>query len=77
MMRIVARIVAGIVVMLAVAAPGGDLWFAQVQASQGPGVGPGHASAMLQHVMALLVYGIAGVLVVAGLIGAARRRGVR
>lgn len=66
-----------IVVMLAVVALGGDLWFAQAQASRGPGIGPGHASAVLQHAMALVVYGIAGALVVAGLIGAAWRRGAR
>jgi hypothetical protein len=69
MMRIVTITVVG----LALIVLGGDLWFAQAQASQGPGVAPGNASAMTQHAMALVVYGVAGVLIVAGLIGAVRQ----
>lgn len=71
------RIVAMIVVMLALVPLGGNLWFTQVLASQGPGVAPGNASAMMQHAMALVVYGAAAMLVIAGLIGAAWRRGAR
>ena len=43
-------------------------------ASQGPGGGMGTASPLTQLVMAVIVYGTAGAIVVAGLIGAARRR---
>ncbi|UFX45520.1 hypothetical protein HAP47_0001965 [Bradyrhizobium sp. 41S5] len=43
-------------------------------ASQGPGGGVGTASHLTQMLMALAVYGTAGVVVAAGLIGAARRR---
>jgi hypothetical protein len=43
-------------------------------ASQGPGGGPGTASPPTQLVMAILVYGGAGVIIAAGLIGALKRR---
>jgi hypothetical protein len=43
-------------------------------ASQGPGAGQGTASAFTQLAMAVLVYGMAALVVGAGLIGAARRR---
>jgi len=45
-------------------------------ASQGPGTGPGTASPLTQLIMAIIVYGTSALLVGAGLIGAARRRGV-
>ena len=48
---------------------------AVVQASQGPGVGGGTASAWTQLAMAVVVYGGAGIMVVAGLIGAVRHNG--
>jgi hypothetical protein len=44
-------------------------------ASQGPGVGPGAASPFTQLVMAIIVYGTSALVVGAGLIGGARRRG--
>jgi len=44
-------------------------------ASQGPGTGPGTASPFTQLVMAIIVYGTSTLVVGAGLIGAARRRG--
>ena len=43
-------------------------------ASQGPGGGMGTASSLTQVTMAILVYGAAGLIVGAGLIGALRRR---
>jgi hypothetical protein len=43
-------------------------------ASQGPGAGPGTASAFTQLVMAIIVYGTSALVVGAGLIGAVRRR---
>ena len=43
-------------------------------ASQGPGAGPGTASAFTQLTMAIVVYGGSALLVGAGLIGALRRR---
>ena len=43
-------------------------------ASQGPGGGPGTASALTQLTMAILVYGTSALIVGAGLIGAARKR---
>jgi hypothetical protein len=43
-------------------------------ASQGPGGGPGTASAITQLVMAILVYGASAAIVAAGLIGALRHR---
>jgi hypothetical protein len=46
----------------------------QAIASQGPGTTPGGASAMTQLTMAIIVYGAAGLILVAGLIGAVRRR---
>ena len=44
-------------------------------ASQGPGTAPGTASPFTQLVMAIIVYGTSALVVGAGLIGAARRRG--
>jgi hypothetical protein len=44
-------------------------------ASQGPGGGPGTAGSLTQLAMAILVYGTSALVVGAGLIGAARRRG--
>lgn len=69
------RSFAMMVVALAFVLFGSDLWSAQ--ASQGPGIAPGNASPMMQHAVALAVYGVAGVLLVVGLIGAVRRRGAR
>ena len=43
-------------------------------ASQGPGGGPGTASASTQLVMAIVIYGGAALLLAAGLIGALRRK---
>lgn len=43
-------------------------------ASQGPGGGPGTASAFTQLAMAIVVYGASALVVGAGLIGAVRRR---
>jgi hypothetical protein len=43
-------------------------------ASQGPGGGPGTASAFTQSAMAIVVYGALALVVGMGLIGAARRR---
>jgi hypothetical protein len=43
-------------------------------ASQGPGGGPGTASAFTQLAMAIVVYGASALVVGMGLIGAARRR---
>ncbi|MGH6711698.1 MAG: hypothetical protein ACREEK_22350 [Bradyrhizobium sp.] len=43
-------------------------------ASQGPGGGMGTASHFTQMMMAVLVYGVAAIVVCAGLIGAVRRR---
>jgi hypothetical protein len=43
-------------------------------ASQGPGGGMGTASHFTQTTMAVLVYGVAAIVVCAGLIGAARKR---
>jgi hypothetical protein len=43
-------------------------------ASQGPGGGPGTASAFTQSAMAIVVYGASALVVGMGLIGAARRR---
>ena len=44
-------------------------------ASQGPGTAPGTASPFTQLVMGMIVYGTSALVVGAGLIGAARRRG--
>lgn len=41
--------------------------------AQGPGVGPGTASAFTQTAMAILIYGAAAIVIGAGLIGAVRR----
>jgi hypothetical protein len=43
-------------------------------ASQGPGGGPGTASAITQLAMAILVYGASAAIIAAGLIGALRQR---
>lgn len=43
------------------------------QASQGPGGGPGTASAFTQMAMAIAVYGSAGLIVAAALIGSMRQ----
>jgi hypothetical protein len=43
-------------------------------ASQGPGGGPGTASASTQLVMAIVIYGGAALLLAAGLIGLLKRR---
>ncbi len=66
-----------IVVTLAVVSAASQLWLEQAQASQGPGVMPGTASATMQLAMAIAVYGGSALLLVASLIGAARRRKVR
>jgi hypothetical protein len=50
------------------------LWVSAAFASQGPGGGPGTASSFTQLAMAIIVYGTSALVVVAGLIGAARRR---
>jgi hypothetical protein len=42
-------------------------------ASQGPGGGPGAASHFTQLAMAIMVYGICALVILAGLIGMARR----
>ena len=52
-----------------VAISGSTAW-----ASQGPGGGAGTASHFTQTTMAVLVYGVAAVVVCVGLIGAARKR---
>jgi len=51
----------------------GLLWASIALASQGPGAGHGTASGFTQLAMAILVYGVAALVVGAGLIGAARR----
>ena len=43
-------------------------------AAQGPGGGMGTASHFTQTAMAVIVYGVAAIVVCAGLIGAARKR---
>jgi hypothetical protein len=53
------------------------LWITQAIASQGPGVMPGSAGATTQLAMAIIVYGGSALLVVFGLIGAARQRRAR
>jgi hypothetical protein len=53
------------------------LWINQAQASQGPGVNPGSASATTQIAMAIVIYGGSALLIAAGLIGAARQRSSR
>jgi hypothetical protein len=47
---------------------------ADAMASQGPGTAAGTASDFTQMAMAVGVYGTAAAIIVAGLIGAARRR---
>ncbi|HEX7792010.1 MAG TPA: hypothetical protein VF467_15955 [Afipia sp.] len=42
-------------------------------ASQGPGIPPGTASASTQTAMAIVIYGLSAVIVIAGLIGAVKR----
>ncbi len=51
----------------------GLLWAGASFASQGPGAGPGAASHFTQLIMAILVYGIAALVIGTGLIGAVRR----
>lgn len=51
----------------------GLLWAGASLASQGPGAGPGTASHFTQLIMAILVYGIAALVIGTGLIGALRR----
>lgn len=46
----------------------------QALASQGPGTTSGGAGAMTQLTMAIVVYGVSGAIVLAGLIGAVRQR---
>jgi hypothetical protein len=58
----------------AISAVAGLLWANAAFASQGPGVGPGTASRLTQLAMAIIVYGTSALVVVAGLIGTARRR---
>ncbi|GAC1505627.1 MAG: hypothetical protein NVS2B1_15350 [Bradyrhizobium sp.] len=57
-----------------VAAAAGMLCAGAALASQGPGAGPGTASSFTQLAMAIIVYGASGLVVGAGLIGAARQR---
>jgi hypothetical protein len=63
-----------LVVCAAAAGVAAMSWTDAAFASQGPGAGPGTASAFTQLAMAVLVYGVATLVVGAGLIGAARRR---
>jgi len=67
--RIVARCSA------AVAFATANLWpVGSAFASQGPGIASGTAGAMTQLGMAIAVYGGSALIIVAGLIGAARHR---
>jgi hypothetical protein len=43
-------------------------------ASQGPGIATGTAGATTQLAMAIIVYGVSGMVIAMGLIGAMRRR---
>jgi hypothetical protein len=43
-------------------------------ASQGPGGGPGTASSFTRLAMAVIVYGTCALVILAGLVGGARRR---
>jgi hypothetical protein len=52
----------------------GLCWVHAALASQGPGTGPGTASGLTQLAMAIIVYGTSALVIVAGLIGAARGR---
>ena len=61
-------------VFAAVATAAGVLCAGAALASQGPGGGPGTASSFTQLAMAILVYGASGLVIGAGLIGAARQR---
>lgn len=56
------------------AAAAGVLCASAALASQGPGAGPGTANSFTQLAMAIIVYGASGLVVGAGLIGAARQR---
>jgi hypothetical protein len=47
---------------------------ASAVAAQGPGAGMGSAGDLTRMIMAILIYGMAAVIVGAGLIGALRRR---
>jgi hypothetical protein len=77
MEAIMLRTISTIIITLSLWATGSGLWFAQAQASQGPGVTPGSASATTQLATAIVVYGGAALLLAAGLIGAARQRKAR
>jgi hypothetical protein len=55
-------------------ASAGLLWSSAAWASQGPGGGPGTADHFTQLAMAIVVYGTCALVVLAGLIGGARRR---
>jgi hypothetical protein len=77
MEAIMVRRISTIVVTLAVVFAASQLWLEQAQASQGPGVMPGTASATMQLAMAVAVYGGSALLVATGLIGASRRRKLR
>ena len=61
-------------VYAAVAAAAGMLCAGGALASQGPRAGPGTASSFIQLAMAIIVYGASGLVIGAGLIGAARQR---
>jgi hypothetical protein len=74
---IMIRTISTIIITLTLVAAGSELWLAQAQASQGPGVNPGTASTTLQIAMAIIIYGGSALLVAAGLIGAARQRKLR
>jgi hypothetical protein len=62
------------VVFAAVAAAAGTLCAGAALASQGPGAGPGTAGSFIQLAMAIIVYGASGLVIGAGLIGAAWQR---
>lgn len=68
------RMVSTMMITLMLGAAGAHMWLDQAQASQGPGVAIGSASAAMQLAMAIAVYGGSALLVATGLIGAARRR---
>ena len=62
-------------IALAAAAIATDvIWNGAALASQGPGGGAGTAGHLTQVAMAVLVYGLAALIISAGLIGAARGR---
>lgn len=49
------------------------LFVGHANASQGPGIAPGTASASLQLTMAIMVYGLSAAAIAAGAIGAFRK----